>query len=193
MSIAPRLETISVADYLAGEETSKSKYEYVAGRVYAMAGARNVHNRIASRALVSFGRQLSSSDCEAYNSDTKVRIRRNEHSYFYYPDTMVVCESNPDEDTFQDKPVLIVEVVSESTRRIDEGEKREHYLSIETLHAYVLLEQDQVAARVFARDENNRFVETIYHGHQAVIELAPLNLSLELSELYAGMELPNTP
>ena len=192
MSTAPRLETISVADYLAGEETSKTKYEYVAGRVYAMAGARNVHNRIASRALVSFGRQLSNSDCEAYNSNTKVRIRRNEHSYFYYPDTMVVCESNPDDDTFQDKPVVIVEVVSESTRRIDEGEKREHYLSIDTLHAYVLLEQDQVAARVFARDENNRFVETIYHGHQAVIGLAPLNLTLELSELYAGMEPPNT-
>lgn len=187
MSTAPKLETITVADYLAGEENSKTKCEYVAGRVFAMAGARNIHNRIASRALVSLGRQLGPANCEAYNSDTKIRIRRTERTYFYYPDAMVVCESNPDEDTFQDQPVLIVEVVSESTRRIDEGEKREQYLSIESLHAYVLLEQDQVAARVLARDENNQFVEAIYHGNQAVIEFATLNLKLELSELYAGV------
>lgn len=101
---------------------------------------------------------------------------------------MVVCDSNPDEDTFQDQPVLIVEVVSESTRRIDEGEKRERYLSIETLRTFVMLEQDQAAARVYARDDSNRFIESIYHGHQSAIKLACLNLTLELSELYAGIE-----
>lgn len=53
MSTAPRLENVSVADYLAGVEISQSKYEYVAGRVYAMADARNIHNRIASRVLIS--------------------------------------------------------------------------------------------------------------------------------------------
>jgi Uma2 family endonuclease len=143
---------------------------------------------IASRVLISLGRQLSQANCEAYNSATKIRIRQNERTYFYYPDAIVVCDSNPDEDTFQDQPLLIVEVVSESTRRIDEGEKRERYLSIEPLRTFVMLEQDQAAARVYARDDNNRFIESIYHGHQSVLKLACLDLTLELSELYAGIE-----
>ncbi len=75
MSNAPQLESISVADYLAGEELARIKHEYVDGRVFAMAGGKNVHNRIASRVLGSLFRQLSESPCEAYNSDTKIRIR----------------------------------------------------------------------------------------------------------------------
>ncbi len=190
MSSAPRLEGISVADYLAGEEASTTKYEYVDGRVYAMAGARNLHNRIASRVLGSLYTQLSLSGCEAYNSDTKVRIRRHKQTYFYYPDAMVVCESNADDDTFQDCPVLIVEVVSESTRRIDEGEKREHYCSIDTLQAYVLLEQERMAARAYVRNETKQFIESIYDGPEAVIHFPTLNLVLALSKLYAATDEP---
>ncbi len=130
MSTASKLESVSVADYLAGEQSARTKHEYLDGRIFAMAGGSNVHNRIASRVLGSLFRQLSQPPCEAYNSDTKIRVRKDEQTYFYYPDVSVICQSNPDSDTFQDQPVLIVEVVSESTRRVDEGEKRDHYLSM---------------------------------------------------------------
>ena len=112
MSNVPKLETLSVDDYLAGEVLSDVKYDYVDGRVYAMAGGTNVHNRIASRVLIQLGRQLDGSPCEALNSDTKIRVRRQSRNYFYYPDALVVCQSNPDGDTFQDRPVVIVEVIS---------------------------------------------------------------------------------
>jgi Uma2 family endonuclease len=185
MSIAVKLGSISVADYLAGEVSSRIKYEYVDGRIFAMAGGKNVHNRIASRVLVILGSQLSGSSCEAYNSDTKIRVRKEESTYFYYPDVAVVCQSNSDNDTFQDQPVLIVEVVSESTRRVDEGEKRDHYLSIDSLQAYVLLEQDRAAAVVYRRQTNGRFVETIYHENNAVLDFAELGMTLSLKEIYA--------
>lgn len=186
MNVAAKLGSISVADYLAGEESSRIKYEYVDGRVFAMAGGRNVHNRIASRVLGSLYRQLSGSPCEAFNSDTKIRVRKEEHTYFYYPDAAIVCQSNPDNDTFQDQPVLIVEVVSESTRRVDEGEKRDHYLSIDSLQAYVLLEQDRPAAVVYHRHADGRFVEAIYEDPNAVLEFAELDVTLSLNELYAN-------
>src|SRR4051812_26863944 len=116
MTAAKRRALISVDEYLAGELVSDVRHEYIAGRVYAMAGGRTVHNRVA----IAFGAmhaQLRGKSCEPFNSDMKVRIRHPTHTSFYYPDGMVVCEPNPPDALFQDKPVVIAEVISESTRR----------------------------------------------------------------------------
>src|SRR5579862_9959104 len=110
MSAAKKLNLISVEDYLGGELVSSIKHEYVAGVVYAMAGARNAHNRIATNSLAALAGRLRGKRCEAFNSDTKVRIELPTHFRFYYPDAMVVCSPNPDDDSFQDEPAVLVEV-----------------------------------------------------------------------------------
>jgi Uma2 family endonuclease len=156
-----------------------------------MAGAKIVHNRIASRVLGTLYQQLSKSRCEAFNSDTKVRIRAEKRSYFYYPDAMVVCDSNPDDDTFQDQPVVIVEVISESTRRIDEGEKRVHYLSVPSLDTYILLEQNRRFARVFQRS-GNQFSESIYTDPESIIPIPAIYAQLHFAEVYAGINFEST-
>ena len=140
MSSARKFDPISVSDYLQGEITSTRKYEYVCGEVYAQAGATNTHNQIASNTQGILFSQLRGDPCQVYNSDTKIRIRSSDGVRFFYPDTLVVCESNPPEDTFQDNPVVIVEVLSPSTRRLDLGEKRDSYLKIASVDTYVLLE-----------------------------------------------------
>lgn len=193
MSTARNFESLSVADYLAGELDSDIKYEYVNGRVYAMAGGKNIHHRIASRALVALAVKLAETQCEAYNSDAKVRVQIQSKTYFYYPDAMVVCDSNPDDDTYQDRPVLIVEVISESTRRIDEGEKADHYLTIPTLQAYILLEQSAPAARVFQRGPTGQFEESIFTRPDSTICINALNLQLPLCEVYVGIEFAPAP
>ncbi|WP_442510980.1 Uma2 family endonuclease [Novipirellula sp. SH528] len=184
MSTTRKLVSVSVEDYLAGESTSDVKYEYVDGRIDAMAGGTNAHNRIASRILIAFGRQLDASPCEAFNSDTKIRIQRNSRTYFYYPDVSVICQSNPDSDTFQDQPVVIVEVVSESTRRVDEGEKREHYLSISTLSTYILLEQDRRAARVYTRGADGEFSESLYVEPDSTLFIPAIDASLRFADIF---------
>ena len=190
MSSVQELEFLTVDEYLAGEIQSPVKYEYVDGRVYAMVGGTNIHSRISSRVLVSLGGQLASSPCEAFNSDTKVRVQRQSRNYFYYPDASVVCESNPDSDTFQDKPVVIVEVISESTRRTDEGEKRDNYLTIPSLSTYVLLEQDRAAARVYERSGDDGFAEALYVDPDSVIPLPTIGAELRFADLYAGVTFP---
>jgi len=90
-----------------------------------MAGARNVHNLIASNTLVSLGSRLRGRRCRPYNSDTKIRIRLPSHIRFYYPDVSVICRPNPQTDSFQDEAAVVVEVVSRRTRRTDEGEKKD--------------------------------------------------------------------
>lgn len=192
MSAMPKPSPLSVDDYLAGELVSPVKHEYVGGVVYMMAGARNVHNLIASNALVALGVRLRSRPCRPYNSDTKIRIRLPSHVRFYYPDLTVICRPNPQSESFQDDPAVIAEVVSRSTRRIDEGEKKDAYLTIPSLSTYLLVEQESPTVVVFRRSEQG-FVREVYSGLAAVIPLPEIDASLPLAEIYDGVEFSPEP
>lgn len=187
MSTARKIQPISVADYLAGELTAKVKHEYLAGAVYAMSGGTNAHNLIASNCLGALFSRLRGKPCRAYNSDTKIRIRLQSHDRFYYPDVSVICRPNAPSDSFQDDPAVIVEVLSRKTRRIDEGEKKDAYLSISRLSAYVLLEQDTAAAVVYRRSTEG-FTREIYTGLAATIQLEAVGVELPFAEVYDAVE-----
>lgn len=191
MTAAHRLNLVSVDDFLAGELVSPLKHEYLGGVVYAMAGAANAHNLIASNATVAIGSRLRGQLCRAYNSDTKVRVRLPTHVRFYYPDLSVICRSNPPTDSFQDEPAVIVEVLSDSTRRTDEGEKRDAYLTMPSLQVYLLAEQDAPAVVVFRR-AGGAFVREVYEGLDAVVPLAEVGAELPLAEVYESVEFPPT-
>lgn len=137
MSAALKWNLVSVEDYLAGELDSPIKHEYLGGAVYAMAGARNRHNRIATNTLVAIGVRLRGQPCQPCNSDTKIRVRLPTQTRFYYPDASVVCQPNSDDESFQDHPAVIAEVLSKKTRRIDEVEKKDAYLTIPSLGVYL--------------------------------------------------------
>ncbi len=189
MTAARKLNLVSIEDYLAGELVSPIKHEYLGGVVYAMAEARNVHNLIATNALVSLGSRLKGKRCRPYNSDTKVRIRLPNHFRFYYADTMVVCRPNPQTDSFQDEPVVIFEVFSKSTRRIDAGEKKDAYCAIASLCVYVLVEQEIPAVIVYRRTEQG-FVREVHEGLDAVLPLPEIDTELPLAEIYEAVEFP---
>ncbi|WP_202907575.1 Uma2 family endonuclease [Mariniblastus fucicola] len=192
MSNAKSLQKTSIADYLKGELDAKRRHEFVDGVVYAMVGARNRHNMIATNATISMGGQLRESPCMAFNSDTKIRIQQSGGTRFYYPDAMVDCDSNPDTDTFQDKPVVVVEVISESTRRTDEKEKRDGYLSINSLQVYLRVEQGTPCVKVDRRNDEC-FDSQLYEELSAVIPLPEIGMELPLSELYRGVTFPGPP
>ena len=179
-------DVMSVDEYLEGELVSRTKHEYIAGAVFAMAGAKNAHNRIAGNAFLAFGTQLKGTRCTPYNSDTKIRIRMKGHIRFYYPDLSVICKSNDLNESFQDQPVVVVEVLSDSTRRLDDGEKRDAYFTIPSLTHYILLEQDSPIAVVYRRTDEH------FERHECtkladVIVIDGLDLSLPLQELYDGV------
>ena len=187
MSTASRFQPISVCDYLFGERTAKQKHEYVNGVVYAMAGGTVQHSRIASNATVELGSQLRWKKCQVYNSDIKIRVRLSQGTRFYYPDLSVVCEPNADSDSFHDAPFVIVEVVSESTRRTDEYEKREAYLTVPSLCVYILVEQSSAAAHVHRRIYSG-FDREVYAGLDAIIPLPEIQCELALKGLYQNVE-----
>jgi Uma2 family endonuclease len=176
-----------VEDYLAGELCSPVKHEYVAGIVYAMAGARNAHNIIKGNVFAAFHSRLKGRPCRPFDSDTKIRIRLPTHVRFYYPDVSVVCRPNPQSDSFQDEPVVIVEVLSRKTRRIDEGEKRDAYLTIPSLAAYLLVEQESPGIVVYRRTEEGFACEP-HVGIDSAILLPEIGAQLLLSEAFNGVE-----
>ncbi|MEM7698215.1 MAG: Uma2 family endonuclease [Verrucomicrobiota bacterium] len=186
MGAAERYEFFSEQNYLRLEESSDVKHEYREGVIYAMAGAKNSHNRIAGNGFASLHSKLKGKSCQPFTSDTKVRITRISGVTHYYPDFLVVCEENPPDDTFQEKPVVIAEVVSSSTRRIDEGEKLDAYLTIPSLMVYLLVEQDEPAVVVHRRGERG-FTRELHTGLVATIPLPEIDAELALADLYDGV------
>ncbi len=187
MSAALKWNLISEDDYLAGELISPIKNEYLGGVVYAMAGARNRHNVIKDNIHVALAVRLKGKPCRAYSSDTKVRIRTALPLRFYYPDVSVVCEPNPEDDSFHDHPVVIFEVLSNSTRRIDEGEKKDAYLTIPSLRVYALVDQESATVILFRRADAG-FIREVHHGIDEILNLGEIGTKLPLAEIYDGIE-----
>ena len=187
MSAALKWNLVSVEDYLERELISETKHEYLGGVVYAMAGARNLHNTIMDNTHVSIAVRLRGKRCKAHSSDTKVRIHLPTHLRFYYPDIHVTCDPNPPDDSFQDNPVVLFEVLSRSTRRIDAGEKKDAYLTIPSLCVYALVEQETAAVIIFRRTSAG-FVREVHEGLDAVVPLSEIGIDLPLREIYDGVE-----
>lgn len=175
---------VSVADYLAGEDVADIRHEYLGGVVHAMASGNSRHSAISTSALLALGSRLRGKSCQPFNSDMKVRIEFPDHTRFYYPDAMVVCHPGSDKALFQDQPSVIVEVLSDSTRRVDLTEKRDAYLTINTLKQLLLVEPDEARVIVYRRRETGGFEAVEYTGPDAVIELPEIEAELPLAELY---------
>ena len=180
---------VTPEDYLEGELISPVKHEYLAGVVYAMAGARNVHNDIALNILAALHTRLRGQPCRPYNSDTKVRLRLPNELRFYYPDAQVTCHPNPPDDSFQDNPAVVIEVISESTRRADEGEKRAGYLALPSVEVYLLVESGRAGVIAYRRTATG-FVREVFAGLAAVIPLGGIGTELPLAEIYERVTLP---
>ncbi len=178
---------MSADDYLKSELDRPVKREYLGGQIYSRPEECNRHNLIAGNVLGTLGAQLRGNPCRPFNSDTKVRIRLPYQIRFYYSDTQVSCRPNPRDDSFQDEPAVLVEVLSRSTRRIDEGEKKDAYLTIPSLAVYLLVEQDQPAVVAYRRTAQG-FVRQVYEGLDAVVPLSEFETDLPLAEIYDGVE-----
>lgn len=184
MTALDKIWPISVAGYLAGEEVSDEKHEFVQGFAFALPSRTNLHNTIAGNALGVLHAQLRGKPCQPFNGDTKVRIEFPDHTRFYYPDAMVVCHPNPGTDHFQDQPVVVIEVLSDATRRTDLGEKRDAYLTISSLKALLLVEPDTSSVTVYRRRAEGGFAVEHHAGSEDVIPLPEVGALLPLANLY---------
>jgi Uma2 family endonuclease len=170
-------ELVSVEAYLKWELNSPIKHELIDGVIYAMAGASANHERLSGNLYSEFRSHLKGSPCEPFGSDMKLKINNN----FFYPDVMVDCHFDNSEPYFTETPIIIVEVLSKSTRKTDETLKLMSYINIPSLKEYVIVEQDIVDVQVLRRSEG--WISRHYFlGDDVTFESIALTLSVE--EIY---------
>lgn len=177
---------MSVADYLTFEEASLVRHEYVAGEVYALAGATEPHNRIAGNIFGHLWAAARGGACRVFMSDMKLRIDSDAGSLFYYPDVMVVCDPADREALYKTRPCLVVEVMSPGTDAVDRREKLLHYKALPSLRAYVVASQDEPRVTCHYRDENDTWWQAEIAGEGLVSFPCP-EVELPLADVYEGI------
>ena len=185
MGVANLQNSISVEDYLTGEPLSEVRHEYIDGEVYAMAGGSANHNTISGNFFAAIHAHLRGNPCRVFMADMKARLLIDGMDIFYYPDIMVACDKRDTDPLFMRWPKLIIEVISQSTERVDKNEKLERYLTIPTLEEYVLVEQKRHAVTVYRRSQS--WQPEIYAALDSLVSLESIGLTLAVSQLYENV------
>lgn len=170
--------TLTLERYLELEREAVQKHEFVDGQMYAMAGASERHNLIVGNLYTALRAAARGSKCRVMSSDMKVLVQE-EPPISYYPDVVVICDEADDDPYIKRKPCLIVEVLSESTQRFDENEKRWNYQRLESLKAYLIVHQNQKRIDVHRRTSSSEWTVEHYEASEITLECPKMVLKLE--------------
>lgn len=188
MNLAAQEYLVSIQEYLEGEQHSEIRHEYLAGRVYAMAGAGEKHNRIAGNLFFHLRAAARGKERGVFISDMKVRVEQNDA--FYYPDVMVTCDPLDAEPLSKHLPCLIAEVLSPSTEVIDRREKLVAYRMLPSLRYYLLVSQDQRRMEVYQRGEDGKWhFEIVEIVGKVAIACDGFTANFSLDDVYEDVRL----
>ena len=184
--IVNRVHQMTVEEYLAFEVGSEIKNEYIDGEIYAMTGGTGKHSSITINTIIAIGIQLRSSDCSLHSSDMRIKVGP---SRYVYPDLSAVCgKATYDDDSATTllNPVLVIEVTSPSSIDYDRVIKREYYSAVESLQAYLVIDQHRALAELYTRTQEGWNLQQ-FAGMDAVAPLDVIGCSLPLTEVYRGI------
>jgi Uma2 family endonuclease len=182
-----RQPDLTYTEYLAYEQNSPVKHEFINGQAFAMAGASESHNIIVSNLVSLIRPHLRGKHCRVFASDMRLTITAANYST-YYPDVMVVCDPTDSDPYVKQKPCLLIEVLSPSTVMLDRREKRFNYQQLESLQEYVLVDQSEVNVELYRRDvDAGWLVQSLGAGGQ--LHLQSIDLTLALTGIYEDVSL----
>jgi Uma2 family endonuclease len=193
MSSAPSIR-ISPQEYLRRERLAEYKSEYLRGEVFAMSGASYAHTRIKDSIAREAGNQLKGGPCCALTSDMRVKVDKT--GLYTYPDVAIVCDKPQFEDATFDillNPLVIVEVLSDSTEKYDRGAKFGHYRQIQSLREYILVAQDRPLVERFVRQDDGSWSLTAVDNLADTFAFATVAVRVPLREIYEGVEFSESP
>jgi Uma2 family endonuclease len=174
---------MTLAEFLAWEERQELRYEFDGFQPVAMTGGTAAHAVLQQNLAVSVGGRLRGTLCRMYGSDLKIEAAGS----IRYPDAFVVCTPVAASAMVVRDPVVILEVLSPGTAGTDRIVKNREYAATPSVRRYVMLEQDRVAATVFARQEAGWVGHLVVEGE--TLHLPEIGLELPLAELYEGVDL----
>ncbi len=176
-------------EYLALEETAEYRSEYYRGEIFAMSGGSANHNRISGNIYTAMNIAFENKPCEAFITDMRLLVKKN--GLYTYPDVMVVCgqikfvEGRTDTIT---NPVVVIEVLSESTQDYDRGSKFMLYRALASLQEYILIEQDKIHIERFRKLEDGRWILDEFDQADQVLSVEAIDFEMPLQRIYRNVK-----
>ncbi|MBI3249362.1 MAG: Uma2 family endonuclease [Deltaproteobacteria bacterium] len=181
---------LSPEEYLVLERAAAYKNEYFRGEAFAMAGVSPAHVLIVANIVAALHGQLRHSPCSVYATDLRVKVSAS--GLYTYPDVVVVCGAMLFDDAFKDtvlNPTLITEVLSDSTKDYDRGEKFEQYRKIPSFAEYVLVAQDHCHVEHFVKQPNGDWLLSETDHMLDILDLPVIGCTLRLTDMYEKVRL----
>ena len=180
---------MTVDEFLAWENQQALKHEFNGFEIVAMVGGTLEHAVIQRNLARFIGAALDGRPCQFYGSDAKIVVAGSVR----YPDGVVTCTQPAPRSTVAPEPLVVFEVLSDSTARIDRTEKMDEYQATASVQRYVMLEQTRVMATVFARElgfarEFGNWVGRVLHAGDD-LAMPEIGISVPLADLYRDVAL----
>jgi len=189
MASDPLQRKWTIEEYLALEESTQSRYEYVNGEVFAMTGGTDNHSTIKVNCVTTLNikRRTSGKSCRIFDSDMKVKVDEDNQ---VYPDFSVVCGERKFDDkkrTQLTNPILVGEVTSDSSAKYDKSLKADIYRMLDSLRYYVVIDQNKVHVQVWSLQDNGWLLQD-FKSRDDVIMFDALNISLQVADMYDDID-----
>ena len=186
MSSAAR-KPMTLAEFLDWEQRQTTKHEFDGVQPVAMAGGTLAHAQLQRNLAISVGAALRGTPCPFVGSDFQLRL----DATVRYPDGSVICGPQTGRERGTSEPVVVFEVLSPCTAGTDRILKAREYQATPSVQRYVMLEQDRIAATVFARTQDGWSGQVLATGER--LDMPEIGVSLVLDDLFAGVDLPEEP
>ena len=175
---AVALPVLTPKEYLAFEERSEFRHEYLDGVMYAMAGGTPAHSILGVAICSELRTELRGRKCKVYNG--KLQMEISDRGPFFYPDASVACGHDSSR-------VLIVEVLSKSTEKFDRGVKFHEYKTLASLQEYVLIAQNEPRIEIMRRNTEVAWIPEVFSGLDATARFESIGCSIALANIYEGV------
>lgn len=187
MSQSRKVQVIDYPSYIQSEQTSAIKHELINGELFAMTGGSIRHDIIKNNLISALNQHLRQSPCLVLGSDANLRVESIRHENGYYPDVMVCCEPSDNQAYYRQKPTLVAEVLSDTSRITDKSLKKADYFSISSLQEYLLIEQDQLEVMIYRRLKSGWEEEICHKGDLICLNSIDFSCGIEYLYLKTGL------
>ena len=177
---------LTLEEYLAFEEQTPLRHEYIAGEVFAMAGASTRHNLIIQNIVALLRPAARRRGCRVFVEGVKLRAGSDR---VYYPDVLVACGKAAEVEQIVEEPSIVVEVTSPSSRATDRREKLDAYQRLPSLRSYLIVEQRHPRVLAYSRDTDGSWLREELAG-AGTVSLRAIDLAITLDEIYDDIPMP---
>lgn len=189
MILSTEQQLYSIEEYIDLEKSAIERHEYINGVIRPMAGGSPRHNTIKVNLIIALGLALKNTSYRVFDSNQRLWIP--ETSRFTYPDVTVVQEPiivSDQDETALTNPLLITEVLSESTRNYDRSEKFVNYRSLPSFQEYLLIEQDRVQIEQHIKQDDHHWLLILHDDINGKIALGSVGVEVAIADLYNRIE-----